>query len=81
MRRKYVEFINSLQDATKLSQARNPNPKVERKRSEREPQTYAVLMRTSTKPELDNYRIVNEWIDGSSNKDSKQQNAQSEKVK
>lgn len=53
MRRKYIEFINALQENDKELQNNNPNKnKIIRKKPEREPQSYAVLMRTSTKPEL-----------------------------
>lgn len=68
-KRRYADFVNSLVEYSRfISSMPTPSnqPKVAKKRSSKESTGYGVLMRTSTIPERENYRMVSEWIDDSS---------------
>ncbi len=69
-KRRYADFINSLQEYANASSCR---PKVSsnkvtlsKQKSARESTGYGVLMRTTTVADRDNYRMVSEWIEDSS---------------
>jgi hypothetical protein len=69
-KRRYADFINSLQDYSKNTVIR-PLPSgnkvnLTKQRSAKESTGYGVLMRTTTIPDRDNYKMVSEWIDDSS---------------
>lgn len=68
LRRRYVEFVNALQDTAKAAPVKFKGfTKAERKTSGRETSGYSMLLRTTTRPEEADYKLVSEWIDGTSN--------------
>lgn len=67
-RRRYVEFVNALQEAAKAAPVKAKGfSKAEKRTSGRETSGYSVLMRTTTQVEEADYKVVSEWIDGTSN--------------
>lgn len=68
LRRRYVEFVNALQDAAKAAPVKAKGfAKAEKRTLGRETSGYSVLLRTTTRAEEADYKIVSEWIDGTSN--------------
>jgi hypothetical protein len=75
-KKRYADFINSLQEYAKTSSIRPPASSnkvaLSKQRSSKESTGYGVLMRTTTVADRDNYKMVSEWIDDSSALEEKQ---------